>query len=177
MRQVARHLPFLLVLAVPAFFAASGTAQTHSGQDAKSRHGQDGGAAGTQPKAALVIKMSDGKYDPSPATVKVGDTVEWQNTGTLAHTVTDDPRLVKEKGDAVLPEGAKPFHSGKIQPGGTFRHTFTAAGTYKYFCVPHEHKGMLGTLIVEPAGGAHGSEHPGAGTHSGAGSNQHGASY
>ena len=40
------------------------------------------------------------------------------------------------------------FVSGNIQPGGSFQHTFTAAGTYNYHC--NIHPTMRGTLTVTP---------------------------
>lgn len=63
--------------------------------------------------------------------VTVGTTVEWTNRDPLAHTVT-----------AV--NGS--FNSGLIQPGKTYRHTFTKAGTYSVYCMPHPF--MKGTIVV-----------------------------
>ena len=34
--------------------------------------------------------------------------------------------------------------------GETYDHTFTAAGTYPYFCLPHGVLGMTGTVVVKP---------------------------
>lgn len=64
--------------------------------------------------------------------VKVGTTVEWTNNDPLPHTVTATD---------------KSFDSGLIQPGKTYRHTFTKAGTFNYFCVPHPF--MKGVVVVE----------------------------
>jgi amicyanin len=64
--------------------------------------------------------------------VKVGTTVEWTNNDPLPHTVTATD---------------KSFDSGLIQPGKTYRHTFTKAGTFNYFCVPHPF--MKGIVVVE----------------------------
>ena len=50
--------------------------------------------------------------------------------------------------DAALRPNAKEFDSGLISPGKDYSHTFTVPGTYKYFCIPHEAVGMLGTVIV-----------------------------
>jgi plastocyanin len=41
-----------------------------------------------------------------------------------------------------------PFDSGNIEEDGSFSHTFTVKGTYKYVCVMHEAMGMVGTVIV-----------------------------
>lgn len=64
--------------------------------------------------------------------ITVGTTVEWRNSDPLAHTVT-----------AVN----KSFDSGLIQPGKTYRHTFTKAGTFNIFCVPHPF--MKGVVVVK----------------------------
>ncbi|NIR46298.1 MAG: hypothetical protein GWN99_17830 [Gemmatimonadetes bacterium] len=49
-----------------------------------------------------------------------------------------------------MPEGAEPFNSGNLKPGASFSHEFSVAGTYTYFCIPHEGAAMIGTVIVEP---------------------------
>jgi plastocyanin len=64
-------------------------------------------------------------------TVTVGTTVEWTNADPLQHTVT-----------AV----DKSFNSGLINPGKTFRHTFTKAGTFNFYCMPHPF--MKGVIVV-----------------------------
>jgi plastocyanin len=35
-----------------------------------------------------------------------------------------------------------------IEAGGSYQHTFDIAGTYEYFCIPHEGAGMIGTVEV-----------------------------
>ncbi|MBF6560869.1 MAG: hypothetical protein IVW56_11295 [Candidatus Binataceae bacterium] len=99
---------------------------------------------------ALVIKMTDKPpmYEPTKATVKVGDTVEWVNDAKTLHSVTADPDSAQKPGDVSLPPGAQPFDSGFMQPGATFDYTFKVAGTYKYLCLPHEKDGMIGYLVV-----------------------------
>ena len=32
--------------------------------------------------------------------------------------------------------------------GATFEHTFEVGGVYDYFCIPHEYRGMVGSVIV-----------------------------
>lgn len=63
--------------------------------------------------------------------VTVGTTVEWTNNDPMPHTVTST---------------SKSFDSGLINPGKTFRYTFTKAGTYSFFCTPHPF--MKGTIVV-----------------------------
>lgn len=70
-------------------------------------------------------------YTPARIEIDAGGTVEWTNNDQLAHTVT-------------AADGS--FDSGLIQPGGTWRRTFTAPGTYDFSCTPHPF--MKGVVIV-----------------------------
>jgi len=103
------------------------------------------------------VDMTDGlKFDPAELSVAAGDTVVWETTGSVAHSVT----AYEEK----LPEGAAYFASGdfdteaaarqaypaegSVGEGETYRHTFETVGEYPYFCIPHE-RGMQGVVTVE----------------------------
>lgn len=106
---------------------------------------------GNSPGETNVVKMTSSmRYEPAEITVKVGETVRWKNASFMPHTVTADPSLAKKAGDAMLPPGATPFNSGNIGIGKSFDYTFAAPGMYKYFCIPHESQGMVGTVIVKP---------------------------
>ncbi len=101
-------------------------------------------ATGIQGKAAqppIIVKMLDmpPSFQPQSVTIKVGDTVEWQNVGNAVHHATDDHEMAK---------GASIFDSGFMRPGESFTHTFTQPGIYKYVCVAHEASGMTGEIIV-----------------------------
>ena len=103
-------------------------------------------AAGPQAK---VVRMTEGKtFDPKTITVNLGETVVWKNASDLTHSVTDEPSLAASAQDAALPAGAETFNSGLIAPGKDFSHTFKVSGTYRYFCIPHEEAGMVGTVVV-----------------------------
>jgi plastocyanin len=88
----------------------------------------------SRPAAARTLRtgIKNINYLQSRLEVTVGTTVEWTNRDPLAHTVT-----------AV--DGS--FNSGLIQPGKTFRHTFTKAGTFNFFCIPHSF--MRGRVVVK----------------------------
>ncbi len=88
------------------------------------------------------------QFVPDYITIKVGTTVEWRNLESYPHSVTADPALVQNPANSKLPPGAKAFNSGRIDGGKSWRYTFTVAGAYHYFCIPHEGAGMLGTIIV-----------------------------
>ena len=60
-------------------------------------------------------------------TTKAGDTVTWTNADSASHTVTAG------KPGATGTE----FRSGTVNPGGTFSHTFTKAGSFDYYCEFH----------------------------------------
>jgi plastocyanin len=100
---------------------------------------------------AAVIDLGFMSFTPALVTIHPGDAVEWRNMSVIPHTVTDDPSRAKKQEDAGLPAGAQIFDSGEIAAGQTYMQTFTAPGTYRYFCTYHESHGMVGTVIVAPA--------------------------
>ena len=71
-------------------------------------------------------------FSPETLTISIGDTVAWTNKESATHTATAD--------------GGE-FDSGNLGNGDTFSHTFTAAGTYTYYCKIHT--SMTSTIIVE----------------------------
>jgi len=105
---------------------------------------------------AAVVGMEALSFATDTVRVEVGETVRWKNTSVVVHTVTADPEEATMDESVRLPEGAAPFNSGNLEPDETFEHTFETAGTYQYFCIPHEGARMYGTVIVEPSGGGSG---------------------
>jgi len=103
----------------------------------------------TGPEAAATVEMHLHSFEPATTTIKAGQTVRWNNTSIIWHTVTDDAALAKDPAHAALPAGAAAFDSGKVEAGSNWWHTFSVPGTYKYFCKPHESKGMVGSVVVE----------------------------
>lgn len=111
----------------------------------------------TSPEASpqgITIEMTDAlRFSPDHLTITVGDTVTWINNSSLAHTSTDDPAknpVADEHPEfSVLPPGADAWDSGMLQPGESFSYTFTVAGDYSYFCIPHALSGMIATITVE----------------------------
>ena len=95
----------------------------------------------SQPGASAAAGQSvDSKgfvFAPPAITVAEGDTVTWTNSDPVPHTVTSDT-------------GA--FDSGVMNNGQTFGFTFTAAGSYSYFCDLHPTmKGTVAVTAVAPA--------------------------
>jgi len=96
----------------------------------------------------------DGNYHFEPAVLKVepGDTITWVNVSGFPHTVTSYDPDHYGKGQGI-PEGAAGWDSGMLMNGGdTWSYTVpegAPAGTYAYFCLPHEGLGMVGLILVE----------------------------
>ena len=76
-------------------------------------------------------------YLPYSIEIFVGDTVQWDNVDTAAHTVTSGSM---QDGTTGI------FDSGLFMAGATFEFTFDEAGTYDYFCMVHPW--MTGKVIV-----------------------------
>jgi plastocyanin len=126
--------------------------------------GGDGGDATSEPTdsdGTTTVDMNDDlAFVPAEIEVSVGDTVVWENVGSIGHSVTAY--------DDGIPDGADYFasggfdseqaardaysvgdpDSGDVLEGDTYEHTFDTAGTYEYFCIPHESAGMVGTVEV-----------------------------
>jgi len=113
--------------------------------------------AGTETGSGTLVEMTDNLvFEPAEITVSVGDTVTWENVGSVPHSVT----AYEEQ----LPDGATYFASGgfdsesaardayptegAVDGGETYEHTFETTGEFPYFCIPHE-AGMKGTVVVE----------------------------
>jgi plastocyanin len=125
-------------------YAANGS-QPYDGQPAE-RSPSDATARTTaaRPTTLLEIGAHDNYFQPNNITVKPGTTVRWTNRGGHGHTVTSHHNL---------------FDSGDIQPGATYRATFTHPGNYYYYCRHHTGEAMRGVITVEdPAVAAAGRE-------------------
>ncbi|MGH9877341.1 MAG: cupredoxin domain-containing protein, partial [Nitrososphaerales archaeon] len=73
--------------------------------------------------------------------------VVWNNTDTVAHTVTSDNNYVdKINGPFDSLQQQEKLPGGFLKEGQTFDFTFTQAGEYPYHCVPHPH--MTGVVTI-----------------------------
>jgi plastocyanin len=98
-------------------------------------------AGGAQPALAsdVTVGVVDFAFLPEHATISVGDSVTWR-FDVAGHTSTSRPGQGESWNSA--PTGNNPA-------GTTFTHTFTKAGRYEYFCIPHE-AFMAGSVTVRP---------------------------
>ena len=83
--------------------------------------------------AAAAAKIVDFNFEPGRLEVDAGTTVTWTNSGSRPHTVTD-------RGGT--------FDTDPIAPGAKGSTTFTAPGTYAYFCRINPSK-MNGVVVVK----------------------------
>lgn len=117
-------------VAVVAFvFAAAGC-----GGDSTSSTGPTSptNPEGTNPPNLLTITIKSGVYSPNPLSVKVGQSVNWLNSDTIAHTATD----------------AGVFDTGSIAPtsAADVPVPFSTPGTYNFHCTLHANE--TGSIVV-----------------------------
>lgn len=87
-------------------------------------------------------------FDPVGLRVQPGQIIRWINldpgnshTATAYHPKNFDHPL-------RIPEDAEPWNSDYLLPNEAFSVALTVEGVYDFFCVPHEHAGMVGRIIV-----------------------------
>lgn len=74
------------------------------------------------------------QLSPAKVEVKVGQSVAWRNSSGTVQEVVANPARGTRASNATLPADARPFDSGFLRPGHSFRHTFSVPGVYRYFC-------------------------------------------
>lgn len=96
------------------------------------------------------------RFEPETTRVETGGTVTWTNESDVPHTVTayedeiPDVAAYFASGGFESERAARNrISEGLIAPGESYEHTFDQAGTYGYFCIPHESSGMIGTVQVK----------------------------
>src|SRR5262245_7228617 len=93
---------------------------------------QSASASCSSSGAAATVGATDGRvFSPTSATVTAGQSVCWQNNGTIPHNVTSS---------------SGPSFAGDLAAGATFVRQFPTAGTFTYSCTLHP--GMNGTITV-----------------------------
>ncbi|PBC03817.1 hypothetical protein CK220_14030 [Mesorhizobium sp. WSM3860] len=87
-------------------------------------------------------------FDPIGILIKPGQTVRWINLNSSnAHTTTAyNPENFGQP--LRMPKAAKSWNSDYLLPNESFSVRLMEQGVYDYFCIPHEHAGMVGRIIV-----------------------------
>jgi plastocyanin len=91
------------------------------------------GRADSAPHAVTIDNFT---FNPQRLTVTVGSTITWINKDDIPHAIASSSAL---------------FRSKALDTDDNYSFTFTAPGTYQYFCSLHPH--MTGTIVVEAAAG------------------------
>lgn len=87
-------------------------------------------------------------FDPIGLLVGPGQTVRWTNRNpgnshtTTAYNPANFGRPLR------MPKTAQSWNSDFLLPDESFSVTLTVPGVYDYHCIPHEHAGMVGRIIV-----------------------------
>lgn len=131
------------------------------------------GAASTPAAAQATthtVDMTDTLlFEPDAITIAPGDTVVWENVGSIGHSITayeddiPDGAPYWASGDLASESEARSSYpdQGDVAGGETYEHTFETLGTHEYFCIPHEAAGMLGAVEVVEGGAAAAAESSG----------------
>jgi plastocyanin len=90
-------------------------------------------APGAPAAVTHTVKLLNMQYSEATTTIKVGDTVVWQNVDSMDHTTTSDTGV----------------WNSPLAQGASFKFTFTSAGSFPYYCAKHK-SSMKGTVVVQP---------------------------
>lgn len=86
------------------------------------------------PRGPGEVLIHDYDFSPTTGHGNVGTTITWTNTDVSDHWVISAP---------ASPEA---FDLGRQRTGASVTHTFTAPGSYPYYCKLHNY--MKGTVVV-----------------------------
>ena len=136
-RSVNHAFAYASIGAVGIFKVAAGPGSTSTTTSVETSTTAATGAVGVSINPGSALNTTSTYFSPSTITVVIGvnNTVVWTNNDNVEHTVTATDNS---------------FDSGLIEPGQSFSYTFTAPGTYNYYCTIHPW--MRGTVIVKAEG-------------------------
>ena len=96
---------------------------------------------------------SDVWFDPIGLLISPGQTVRWTNRDLgNSHTTTSYHPDCGGRSRRI-PRRAKPWNSDLLLPNQSFSVTLNEPGVYDYYCIPHEHAGMVGRIVVGDGSG------------------------
>lgn len=86
-----------------------------------------------------IVTLSENGFSPASITVKVGESVVWENMSGSMATIDSNPHPVHTS--------YEPLNLGEFPDGRAISLTFSQAGTYNYH--NHLNSSQTGTIIVE----------------------------
>jgi len=155
-----RHL--IAALGITALACGGGEQAGQQAQQAAPPAGQEPGAAAPAATGTLhevTMELRDGRYiyDPVQLTIKVGDTVRWINLSGGPHNVAfyqdKIPAGAADVLNPAMPNRLGPLNGPLLTDSlAVYQISFAGApaGTYDYYCLPHEALGMKASLTLQP---------------------------
>ena len=92
--------------------------------------------------SSSTVSIDNFTFSPKELKVKAGTTVTWTNHDDIPHGIASSNNAFAK--------------SKALDTDDSYSFTFTAPGTYQYFCYIHPH--MVGSIIVEAATGSNPSQ-------------------
>lgn len=110
--------------------------------------GSDSSPTPGEPSTASgpVVKMPLTQFDPAMISIKVGDTLTWENSNNIGHTLVQGTYEVDAAGQRTSEKDDGTFTLDVKKQGDKVTHTYATAGTFTYYCTIH--KAMNGTVTV-----------------------------
>jgi len=116
----------------------------HTNTNTNTNTNTSASSTGYKKKVSITDEESDKPFNPSPLSVKAGDTVIWRNDDVEIHTVTSSGN---SSSTFAMTNKNRELDSGPLNPRQTFEHTFEKPGNYNYFCMIHP--SMTGEVVVD----------------------------
>lgn len=141
-----------VLVAVGAASVSGLSGCTAGGGGGEEREGRDERAS----DETTVRMTADHTFAPERVEIDVGETVVWENDAPPRQSVTAYEEEIPElseyfasggSGREVIARILYPYVGG-LNRGDRYRNTFEVAGTYRYFSIPSEGRGMKGTVVV-----------------------------
>jgi plastocyanin len=108
--------------------------------------GDEGTAAPAGAEGGQTVALKLIAFKPERLSVPAGTAVSWKNEDASEHTVTSG--TVNQGSGGVTTAVDNKFESGSLKQNASFAYTFTAPGTYSYFCKIHPAT-MRGEITVK----------------------------
>lgn len=110
----------VIVLVIAAVVILGGKSKNATSTSSKSSSTSVSNAVATDS-----VTIQNYAFSPTTIKVKAGTTVTWTNQDAVQHNI------IANNASAAAPNGPL------IGRGETYKFTFTKAGTYTYYCMPH----------------------------------------
>jgi plastocyanin len=137
-----RFARWAAVAGLAVFISCGGSSPTGGGQNPP-----------PPPPGSKTVDIQDFSFSPNNVTIKVGQTIVWNNKGPSAHYVVADDGSWNS--GQLNPPGGGGGYYPQSTSGSTYQHTFDQAGTFTYHCQNHpssdpQYANFTGTITVTP---------------------------